>query len=45
MTKALVTEMIMANLDYFGRGHGFPRPNGFSALVCLFFRLPTVESP
>jgi hypothetical protein len=31
MTKAAVTEMIIANLDYFGRSHGFPRPNGFSA--------------
>jgi len=33
MTKAAVTEMIIANLDHFGRSHWFPRPNGFSAPV------------
>src|SRR6516225_5959850 len=44
MTKALVTEMIIANFDYFRRSHGFPWPNGFSAPVRLFSRLPTVES-
>src|SRR6516164_628978 len=44
MSKAAVTEMIIANLDHFGRSHGFPRPNGFSAPVCHFSRLPTVES-
>jgi hypothetical protein len=43
MTKAAVTKVIIANLDYFGRSHGFPRPNGFSAPVCLFSRLPIVE--
>src|SRR6516225_9857741 len=44
MTKALVTEMIIANFDYFRRSHGFPWPNGFSAPVRLFSGLPTVES-
>jgi hypothetical protein len=44
MTNATVTKIIIANLDYFGRGHRFPRPNGFSAPVRLFSRLPTVES-
>jgi len=33
VTKTAVTEMIIANLDYFGRSHGFPRPNVFSAPV------------
>jgi hypothetical protein len=44
MTKPAVTEMIKANFDHFGRSHGFPRPSGFSAPGCLFFRLPTVEN-
>ena len=44
VTKAAVAEMIIANLDHFDRSHRFPRPNGFSAPVCLFFRLPTVEN-
>jgi hypothetical protein len=44
VTKAAVTEMSIANLDHFGRRHGFPRPNGFSAPVRLFFRLPLLAS-
>jgi hypothetical protein len=33
VTKALVIEMIMANLDHFGWSYGIPRPNRFSAPV------------
>jgi hypothetical protein len=33
MTKAQVTEMIIANLDDIGGSHGFPRPSGFFAPV------------
>ena len=33
MTKPTITEMIVANFDHFGRSHGFPWPNGFSAPV------------
>jgi hypothetical protein len=43
VTKAAVTEMIITNLDYFGRSHGFRRPNGFSAPAWLLSRLLTVE--